>query len=274
MFRRNKGPESFGTTTSTATEVDPWLTPATTSVDTWDDWGSNPERSDSAHWGEQNTGAVAASAVLDGPSKFLSHANWGPDGRVVSGARMVQGAVDTLHGFANSGIVHAAEKIPVAGKYLKTAEKIVNAAHAVSQSADSFGGFSGIAEGFSGVVRDPRAAMEVTRDTGGKVLWEGLNGAFDSLAEQVTVEKRDGRRRFGIGKIAGVAANLLKTGGASGIDILVDAGTAGFQASKESAMSYAHQMPRQFAGISSNENGWTGSPSAAESPFEDPTGGW
>ena len=271
MFHRKKGPESFGTSSSTATETDPWLTPAASSVDTWDDWGATPERSDTAHWGEQNTGAVATSAVLDGPSGFLSHANWGPDGRVVNGFQRVQGVVDTLHGISNSGLVHAVEKIPVAGKYVRTAEKILDAAHVVSQGVDSFGGAAGIAEGVAGVIRDPRAALEVTRDTGGKILWEGVQGAFDSLAGEVTVENRDGRRRLGLGKIANVAANLLKTGGASGIDMLVDAGTAGFQASKQSAMNYARQMPGQFATIPSKQEAFAG---AAPASQYDATGGW
>lgn len=236
------------------------------SADTWDDWGSTPEQhTGPALWGEQNVGATAASAVLDGPRGFLSRASWGPDGRVLKGVQAAQGAVDALHSFADSGVVHAAEHIPVAGKYLRTAEKIVHAAHTVSHSADEWGGVQGIVEGAAGAMRDPRAAMEFAREAGGKVLWEGVHAAFDSVSEQVTVERRDGRRRLGIGKVARVAANLLKTGGASGVDMLVDAGIAGMTAGKRSAMDRARQMPGQLASIPDQfEDGWGSSTSRAD----------
>lgn len=230
------------------------------------DWGANPagyERTGFALLGQENLGSAATSRAMDSVSGFMSRDTWGPDGRVVGAVQQTQSMVKAVHGFTDSGVGKLAGKLPGVGRYVRAAHKGAELATAASDAIDSFGGAQGIAKGVEGAMRDPRAALDMVVNGGGRSIVEGAKAAAGSLAEQVGVGEMSPEGRFqakwDIGRMATVGAELFATGGTSVLAMATEAGVAGMTQSIRSAQEYARTMPGQLANIPqlNNNDPWT-----------------
>jgi hypothetical protein len=265
-----------------------------TNESSFDGWTDTPEqRTGVALLGEQNLGGAATSRVMDSMKQFMGRDTWGSGGRVVRGVEKAQAVIGATDSFMDSGAGKLAKKLPGVGRYARTIEKGAELGKAVSDGIDSFGGINGIVQGVEGAIRDPRAALDMAKQGGGRAAVDSLRVAAGNLAEQVGLGEMtpEGRlkAKFNVGRMATVGAELFATGGASGLAMLTEAGAAGLTQGIHSAQEYAHAMPAQFASIPKQEQsdpwtsswnaqpaaataGWGGAPSAA--PTYDDTGGW
>lgn len=294
MLRRKKTPNLISTPSASSTEVaalwgdpqpagydaDPWAVPTASGGNAMEVWGATPEtRTGSALLGEQNTGSAAVSAAIDGgPSKFWARDVWGSGGRVVRGVESAQQLVGAVDGFMDSGAGRIAKKLPGIGRYARALDKGAELGKAVSDGIDSFGGADGIARGVEGAIRDPRAALDMAVNGGGKAVIEGAKVAAGNLAEQVGLGEMtpEGRlkAKFNIGRMATVGAELLATGGTSSLAMLTEAGATGAAHGIRSATEYAKTMPGQFAAIPQAEQAWGQAPTGWDAQPAMAGAGW
>lgn len=222
-----------------------------------DGWTDTTERTGTARLGEQNLGGLAATLSIGKPKELFTRDVWGQGGRVSRGLEATQVASGHVDSFMKSGLGRALKKTPVVGRVAHAVDKGATLVNTASSAIDSFGGVDGVIGGVKGALHDPRVALDIAKQGGLEAVAGGARAAALNLGEQVGItvetadngERRKRRVRLNLGRVAKAAAELVATGGASGVAMLTEAGMVGVNHGIGAAKDRMHQMPSQFAGI-------------------------